>query len=77
MDNNSLKSTIIEEIGSIENEETLSFIQDIIQNITGEGGKSMPSHIKSNIEKSISEIESGKYLSEEKADSMVDEWFKD
>jgi hypothetical protein len=60
MDNNLLKSTILEEIGSIENEENLSFIHDIIQNITGEVGQLMPSHIKSNIEKSISEIESGK-----------------
>ncbi|WP_040918400.1 hypothetical protein [Leptonema illini] len=76
MSGRSIKSTILEEINAIENEETLVFIQDIILNITGNQNTPLPESVKSGIAKGISEIESGKFYSEEEADSKVDQWFR-
>lgn len=71
-----LKSTIFEEINGITNEETLSFLQDIILNITSAEVYTIPEHVKDGIEKGLEDVKSGRVLTEQQVDDAVDKWFK-
>ena len=60
-----VKDKIFEKLKTIENEQFLNSILDLVQNVNNEGEYQLTSKQKSDIDESIAQIERGEYLTHE------------
>ena len=60
-----VRDKIFEKLKTIENEQFLNSILDLVQNVNNEGVYQLTSKQKSDIDESIAQIERGEYLTHE------------